>query len=68
MNAPMTVSYARPELKQILLRAGVRVKKGGVVSVYSCGPHAFNERLRGACKEASVESTRRFELFPEVFS
>ena len=68
LDAPMSVSYERPDLKAILREAGSTVPRGKAVSVYSCAPHALNERLREICKEMSLEMLIRFDFYPEIFS
>ena len=67
LDAPITVSYQRPDLKGILRDAGKQAQDKAI-SVYSCAPSGLNERLRGICKEVSKEVEMRYDFYPEIFS
>ena len=56
-NLPIRVSYERPDLESILIHSARKSAKmgnlSGEVSVYSCAPNSFNNRLQKSCNNAS---------------
>ena len=70
---PIKVSYERPNLEKIMIETAHKSARLGnhykEVSVYSCAPHSFNQRLAKVCKQAKQKVPKySFELYPEVFS
>ena len=68
LDAPMTVSYKRPDIKGTLKEAGRLAEKDQPVSVYSCAPNSLNEQVRGICKDVSKELLVKFDFYPEIFT
>ena len=71
-NIPIKISYKRPDLKNIMLETADKSRELGnmkrEISVYSCAPHSFNNRLRSFCHQANKESKQNeFAFYPEIF-